>query len=117
MSGSPLGWDVLIDREEGLWLWRGVCCAVKIPGWDCDVNGTNPSGLSLAFGSWNLLEGSCSVLGLRELGHRRPHSVSALTPGPARVPVAGTVYVSGAQPSAMMALHGEECVCVRVTQQ
>lgn len=44
---------------------------MKVPGWDCDVSGPGGRSLSPAHGSWNLLEGGWSVLGLRELGSGR----------------------------------------------
>lgn len=48
-SGSRLGWEVLIDREEGLWLPKAVRCGgTNVPGLDCDVRATGSLRLVLS---------------------------------------------------------------------
>lgn len=62
--GGRVGWEGRSPGWGGLCeLWWGEHSRVH-----CDVRGAHATGLSSAFGSWNLLEGGWSVLGLGEPG-------------------------------------------------
>ena len=69
----PWGWGVLADRDSSLWPGRGEAGAGtwRFQAWT--VMSAAPEGRSLSpgRGSWNLLEGGWSALGLRELRRRR----------------------------------------------